>query len=333
MDACLPPRSGVRQMVGREQQRQRSGGRHDRSGSPVCVAACPPTRSDVRMPDGGQRGKSREGGHRSKSAHKQENQPSNYEQAKRHVSKLRVKLDKVNTINTIVKRSFEKDRTSPRESHRATTHVDLRNLDPTTLAFRASVQVVVRRVRSAIEARDSTNIARWLENLCLLAAEEDLRVILCRKDVHALLAKVIVWASSACINDLVRSGLCCLWNLSRPEELRPQIAERVAHALYVAACGSEKLTICHGLEGCEERVEWSARVTWLLAEEPEARAHLSKGGLRQVLLQCKNELDRVRRSSKSGGCASTTTESVRHWVQRALCRWAPDDVSDGEGHL
>merc|ERR1719213_1406704 len=77
--------------------------------------------------------------------------------------------------------------------------------------------------------------------------------------------------------DCVRAGLCCLWNLSHPANLRQDVAECAATALAEAA-GSAAMNA--------DVAEWCARVVWLLAEVPAARRALITHPIGMTLSRC-----------------------------------------------
>ena len=94
----------------------------------------------------------------------------------------------------------------------------------------------------------------------MAAAEEALKEALCVAGMHHALAGLLFVCQRQELAPLAQAALCSLWNLASPLKLRSEVAQgSVAHAL--------RDTIDH-LGIVPDVLEWSARVAWLLAEEP-----------------------------------------------------------------
>lgn len=135
---------------------------------------------------------------------------------------------------------------------------------------------------------DAPVLVNLLDRACAAAADSQLRSSLISAGLQEALGSILLGAADAQNVDLARAALCSLWNLASSH--RAAVAGgTVPHALCDALAIRSPVV-----------VEWSARVVWLLAEEPAAREHL---------LAC-NVLHALR------SCAQSGTQ----WVARAEAR-------------
>ena len=121
---------------------------------------------------------------------------------------------------------------------------------------------LVQQLAAAQQDCRSPVVPQLLNEACIAAADEPLKEALCVAGMHHALAGLLFAYQSQELAPLAQAALCSLWNLASPLKLRSEVAQgSVAHAL--------RDTIDH--LGCVPDVlEWSARVAWLLAEDPSA---------------------------------------------------------------
>ena len=119
---------------------------------------------------------------------------------------------------------------------------------------------LVQQLEAAQQDYRSPVVPQLLHEACMAAAEEALKEALCVAGMHHALAGLLFVCQRQELAPLAQAALCSLWNLASPLKLRSEVAQgSVAHAL--------RDTIDH-LGSVPDVLEWSARVAWLLAEEP-----------------------------------------------------------------
>ena len=118
-----------------------------------------------------------------------------------------------------------------------------------------------------------SRVPALLHEACLAAAQEHLKEALCKAGLQFALAGLLFSASCE-KHELAQATLCSLWNLASPKELRAEVAQcSVAHALRDAILQ---------LGASPDILEWSARVVWLLAEEPAASEVLAASNVAEA---------------------------------------------------
>ncbi|CAJ1427531.1 unnamed protein product, partial [Effrenium voratum] len=121
---------------------------------------------------------------------------------------------------------------------------------------------------------DAPVLVNLLDRACAAAADSQLRSSLISAGLQEALGSILLGAADAQNVDLARAALCSLWNLASSH--RAAVAGgTVPHALCDALAIRSPVV-----------VEWSARVVWLLAEEPAAREHLLACNVLHALRSC-----------------------------------------------
>ena len=144
---------------------------------------------------------------------------------------------------------------------------------------------------------ESPVVQALLHEVCVAAADERSKRLLCRAGLHKTLASLLFSVASCRRHDLAQAALCSLWNLAGPMDLRAEVAQTcVAHALGDTV---------ERLGASLEILEWTARVAWLLAEDPSAA---------EVLVAC-NVPEVLERAAPG-----PESPEVQRWVNRAVCR-------------
>ncbi|CAE7575014.1 hypothetical protein AK812_SmicGene10047 [Symbiodinium microadriaticum] len=166
---------------------------------------------------------------------------------------------------------------------------------------------LVQQLEAAQQDYRSPVVPQLLHEACMAAAEEALKEALCVAGMHHALAGLLFVCQRQELAPLAQAALCSLWNLASPLKLRSEVAQgSVAHAL--------RDTIDH-LGSVPDVLEWSARVAWLLAEEPSTSELLTACSIPEALERAASRL--------------TGSPEVHRWVSRAVCRMDQLDQTPG----
>lgn len=140
-------------------------------------------------------------------------------------------------------------------------------------AVARAVQVISETLAEEVAGHDHEALADHFEQLCVLAAAETARDILCRAGAGAMVARgTAQMARAGCIAQ-THSGLCCLWGLARSERWRSELASGASKMLVIVLQVAVDADI----------LEWCARLAWLLGETPEGGDPLLRDGVLDAL--------------------------------------------------
>ena len=92
--------------------------------------------------------------------------------------------------------------------------------------------ILVQELQAAQQDCRSAQIEGLLQDVCMAAADEHSKELLCRAGLQKALAGLLFSLAASQQPDMAQAALCSLWNLASPLQLREEVAHSsVAHAL------------------------------------------------------------------------------------------------------